>query len=124
MGGWETLIGNALAFFLKQKTAFATKAIPIALMVFNVFWIMLRTYDPTLVPEKPADGVFSPVGYAFGGDALYLNVGWFGSIGGLFATALQETAKQMALHAFGKNTIAQYLIPVLNRKLGNRVPTA
>ncbi len=126
--GFETLIGNALAFLLKNRfTGFATKSIPIALVVWNTFYIMLRAYDPSLVPALPGIGAnagsppeFNLVGYVFGHDALYHNTGWFsnalGGFGGLFVTAASETAKQMALHAFSKNTIMQWIVPMLAKK--------
>lgn len=108
--GLETLLGNALGWLLKNRFAgFATKAIPVALFVWNVLYIALRHYGaPVEAPQN-----ISFIGYAVGSEAMLVNVGWFGAVGGLFTTALQETAKQMFVHSVSKNVLLQWLAPIL-----------
>jgi len=122
--GFESLIGNAIAFLLKNKTKYATKAIPIALFVWNVLYVMLRAFDSSLLDGGDVSGAavrqVSIQGYVLGYDSLYQNVGVFGSLGGLFMTALQETGKQMFFHSSYKNVLMQWLVPTAARMAKKR----
>jgi len=112
----EFLIGNGLGFVLKRFAPnFSNKAIPVALFVWNMFYHMLKTYDPTF-QGMPVEGASMMT--ASMGDPVMVQVGFFSVIGGLFQTAAVETAKQMAAHAVGKNTFAQFLLPAINDKIG------
>jgi hypothetical protein len=91
--------------------------------VWNVLYVMLRTYDPTLL-DSIGQGVsmreVSTAGYVVGYDSLFVNTSVFGSLGGLFMTALQETGKQMFVHSVSKNTMGQWALPLLTKLFGGR----
>lgn len=123
--GIDMVIGNVIAFVLKRYSAYATKAIPIALFTWNTFYVMLKSYDPTLVPDLNLEGAMqSTTSFVTAGalewDGNVQNVSFLGlgAMGNLFFTGIKYTAFQMATHAFSKNTIAQWLLPVLAAKVG------
>jgi hypothetical protein len=105
------LLGNGFAFILKRYSSFSNKAIPAALFVWNMFGVMIKAYDPDLIGPEAQDAAIMLT-------STFKTVGFFSIVQGLFAEAAMETAKQMAAHAVGKNTFAQFLLPVVNSKFG------
>jgi uncharacterized membrane protein len=98
---FEFLIGNGIGWLLKHKwQGFATKMIPVALFVWNTLYHAMKMVAPDAMPDLQG--------------AQYMEVGWIsdfaGTFGTIFATAALDTAKQMAVHSFGKNVILQQFL--------------
>lgn len=115
MSELDFLLGNGIGWLLKNKwSGFNSKLIPIGLFVWNTLYHALKVVAPEQVPEVSGASVIMA---GFFGD-------FFGAFGGLFADAAIDTAKQMAVHSFAKNTFAQAFIPMAAKGLKDRYGSA
>lgn len=99
------LVGNAIGMLLKRWDKYNNKLIPAAIFAYGVIFHAIRSLTGAPPP--------TPVGMLEGTVML----AGFGSLGGIFAAALMDTAKAVALHTIAKNTFMQgFFKPLLKDK--------